>query len=307
MLIRESSNIRPPVEPMADTMAELEACLETLANESGNETVTGEPAAAGASVEHRLELLRHCLGEAACRRLGLFSIPRDFRLTVVMPVFNERGTLDEILRRVEAVPIEKEIILIDDASVDGTRELVRAREGRPGYVVLYHERNRGKGAAVRAGFERATGDVILVQDADLEYDPREFFKLIQPIVEGRADVVFGSRFLAQGARRAPSYWHSMGNRALTALSNMATGLCLTDMETCYKVFRREALDSIRPSLKQDRFGIEAELAAKVARGRLRVFEVPVSYEGRAYAEGKKIGWRDAVAAVYCIARFSRWD
>jgi glycosyltransferase involved in cell wall biosynthesis len=253
------------------------------------------------------ELSRRTVEDAARRCLDLIRVPASLKLSVVMPVYNERNTLDEVLRRVEAVPIAKEIILIDDASSDGTRELVRAREGRPGYVVVYHDRNRGKGAAVRAGFARATGDIVLVQDADLEYDPQDYFRLIEPILDGRADVVFGSRYLTGGARRAPSYWHTLGNRALTGLSNMLTNLSLTDMETCYKVFRREALESIAPSLTQNRFGIEVELTAKVARKKHRVYEVPIRYAGRAYSEGKKISWRDAVAAVFWMVRFSRWD
>jgi|SRR5947209_6857974 len=254
----------------------------------------------------RVKLLQRLLGEAGCRQLGIYPIPPDFKLSVVIPVYNERPWITEIVRRVQAVPIPKEIIIVDDCSTDGTRELLRDLEGDE-VQVLYQPVNRGKGAALRAGFGQATGDVVLVQDADLEYDPSEYPRLLQPIIENRADVVFGSRFIGDG-HRVLYFWHYVANRLLTTLSNMFTNLNLTDMETCYKVFRREVLEGLR--LRSNRFGIEPELTAKVARGRKplwRIYEVPISYSGRTYEEGKKIGLRDAFTAFYCIVRYWLFD
>jgi len=253
------------------------------------------------------EQLRAVLGEGVSRRLGLFPLPPGFRLSVVMPVFNERDTLQEILRRVRAEPTPKEIILVDDGSSDGTRELLAEMEGQDDLRVCYHERNRGKGAAIRTGFEHASGDVILVQDADLEYDPVHYRELIQPIVEGVADVVFGSRFLATGPHRVLYFWHYVANRVLTTLSNMFTDLNLTDVETCYKEFRREVVDELTPTLKENRFGIEMELTAKVARRKFRIYEHGITYFGRTYSEGKKIGLRDAFRALWCILRYWKMD
>ncbi len=235
------------------------------------------------------------------------EVPAQVCLSVVIPVFNEKDTLAEILRRVRATPIAKEIILVDDGSTDGTRDLLRSMEGEHDLRIVYHDTNRGKGAAVRTGFVSATGTIVIVQDADLEYDPPDYAVLVEPILEGRADVVFGSRFLDPQTRRHRSFWHTLGNRLLTAFSNLFTGLRLTDMETCYKVFRADVLKAIAPNLKQDRFGIEPELTAKIARGRYRVVEVAVRYDARSYAEGKKIGWRDALQAVWCILRYWRRD
>jgi glycosyltransferase involved in cell wall biosynthesis len=228
-------------------------------------------------------------------------------LSVIIPVFNERDTLTEILRRVRAAPMAKEIVIVDDGSTDGTRALLAAMTGEPDLRILYHAENRGKGAALKSGFLAATGDIVLVQDADLEYDPADYPALLAPILARQADVVFGSRFLTSDARRVQSYWHALGNRALTWLSNFFTGLRLTDMETCYKVFRKEVIRAIAPGLKQDRFGIEPELTAKVARGKYRLVEIAVRYHARSYREGKKIGWRDAVNAVCCIVRYWRRD
>lgn len=253
------------------------------------------------------ETLKRLLGEAACRRLGLEPLPADLLLSVVVPVYNERETLAEIVRRVRSVPGAKQIILVDDGSTDGTRDVLRQFENDPDVCVVYHERNRGKGAALRTGFAHATGDVVIVQDADLEYDPAQFPDLVRPIVEGQADVVYGSRFLAGGPHRVLYFWHSVANRVLTTLSNMFTDLNLTDMETCYKVFRREVIETIAPTLKQDRFGIEPELTAKVARRRYRIYEIGISYAGRTYQEGKKIGLRDALKALWCILRYWKWD
>ena len=233
----------------------------------------------------------------------LLSPPKQLRVSVVVPVYNERATLLEIVRRIRAVPIDKEIILVDDASTDGTRELLTSFEWGDDVRVVLHERNRGKGAAVRTGFFHVTGDIVIIQDADLEYDPRQYGRLIQPIVDGLADVVYGSRFLTDGPHRVLYFWHYIGNRAITMLSNMLTDLNLTDVETCYKVFRREVIEAIAPKLKENRFGIDPELTAKVARRKYRVYEVGISYFGRTYEEGKKIGLRDACRAFWTILRY----
>jgi len=227
------------------------------------------------------------------------------KLSVVIPVYNERATIGEILARVEAVDVgfAKEMIVVDDCSTDGTREVLQGL-ARPGLRVLLQERNQGKGAALRRGFAAAEGDIVLVQDADLEYDPAEYPQLIAPILTGRADVVYGSRFLG-GPHRVLLYWHSLGNRVLTTLTNMVSNLNLTDMETCYKVFRRDILQ--RLSLRSDRFGFEPEVTIKLAKLRARIYEVPISYAGRDYSEGKKIGWRDGLAALFHIVRFRFFD
>jgi glycosyltransferase involved in cell wall biosynthesis len=258
-------------------------------------------------------LLRGQLGESLCRQLGIYPIPEDFLLTVVIPVYNECGTVEELVRQVASVPIRKEIVIVDDASTDGTREILRSLEQESAdshgnrVRVLFHDTNQGKGGALRTGFVNATGDIVLVQDADLEYDPSEYPRLLQPIIEGKADVVYGSRFLGDFPHRVMYYWHYLGNRFLTTLSNAFTNLNLTDMETCYKVFRREVVQELAPLLKQKRFGFEPEITARIARRKWRVYEMAVSYAGRSYEEGKKIGWRDGVNALYCILRYGLAD
>ncbi len=224
------------------------------------------------------------------------------KLSVVMPAYNEAKTIREIVRRVQAVPVDKEIVIVDDGSTDGTRDILRELDGKDGVRVIFQPFNQGKGAAVSAGFHHATGDVVIVQDADLEYDPMEYLKLLAPIEQGHADVVYGSRFLGGGARRVLYFWHTIGNRFLTLASNMFTNLNLTDMETCYKMFRREVVSSMR--IESRRFGIEPEITAKVARRGYRIYEVPISYYGRTYEEGKKIGWKDAFSALWTIVRHS---
>jgi len=227
------------------------------------------------------------------------------KLSVVIPVFNEASTVEALLARVREVAIEgvdKEIIVVDDASTDGTAAVLAALGGREGVRVLTHETNRGKGAALATGFAAATGEVILIQDADLEYDPGEYPRLLQPILEGNADVVYGSRFAGSEAHRVLYFWHSVGNRFLTLLSNACTNLNLSDMETCYKVFRREVLAGL--TIEEARFGFEPEITAKMAAGRWRVYEVGISYHGRTYEEGKKIGWKDGFRAIWCILKYN---
>ena len=229
------------------------------------------------------------------------------KLTVVIPVYNEEKTLLQILDRVRATPYEKEIILVDDCSADGSRRILQELESEPDLKIHYHDVNQGKGAALRTGIEHATGDVVLIQDADLEYDPAEYPILLEPIEKGLADVVYGSRFKGSRMSRVHLYWHQLANTFLTWVSNMFTNLNLTDMETCYKVFKREVLEGIR--IESDRFGFEPEITAKVARKRMagrrvRIYEVPISYYGRDYAEGKKIGWKDGVAALWHILKFN---
>ena len=226
------------------------------------------------------------------------------KLSVVVPVYNEKQTIGQILARIQKTPYDKEIIVVDDCSTDGTKDILRKLDGEreiPSARMFYHTVNQGKGAALRTGIQHATGDIVLIQDADLEYDPAEYPILIQPIVAGNADVVYGSRFLS-GPHRVLFFWHSLGNKLLTLLSNMFTDLNLTDMETGFKVFRREIFSKI--SIEENRFGIEPEITAKIAKLRCRIYEVPISYFGRDYSEGKKITWKDGFAALWCIMKYN---
>ena len=228
------------------------------------------------------------------------------KISIVIPIYNEEKTLEEIVKAVEKAPIGKdlkrEIILVDDFSVDGTRKILKRMEKK--YKVVYHSVNRGKGAALRTGFREVTGDVVIIQDADLEYDPQEYPLLLEPVLQDKADVVFGSRFLGKGPHRVLYFWHYVANRSLTFMSNMFTNLNLTDMETCYKIFTKDILDKVLPRLKSNRFGFEPEITARVSKLKCRIYEVGISYHGRTYEEGKKIGVRDGLAAFWHIIRFN---
>ena len=227
------------------------------------------------------------------------------KLSIVIPVYNEKNFISEIVERVRKVSlqdVEKEIIIVDDFSTDGTRDILQRDLEPLVSKVIYREKNQGKGAALRAGFQQVSGDIVIIQDSDLEYNPAEYPKLIQPILENQADVVYGSRFIGSEPHRVLYFWHYVGNKFLTLLSNMFTNLNLTDMETCYKVFRTEVLDSVK--IEQNRFGFEPEITAKVSRGNWRIYEVGIAYFGRNYAEGKKINWKDGLQAIWCILRYN---
>ena len=226
------------------------------------------------------------------------------KLSIVIPVYNEKNTIREIIRRVQETPFEKEIIIIDDYSTDGTREILKSLSNDKEIKVLFHEKNKGKGAALRTGFREVSGDIVIIQDADLEYNPAEYEGLIAPIVEGKADVVYGSRFLG-GPHRVLFFWHYVGNKVLTTISNILTNLNLTDMETCYKAFRADILKEIE--FKSNRFTFEPEFTVKVAKKKYRIYETPISYTGRDYSEGKKIGWKDGVTAIVALIWYRFFD
>lgn len=224
------------------------------------------------------------------------------KLSVVIPCFNEKNTITDVIKAVQASSISCEIIIVDDYSTDGTRELLQSHLESQVDLVIYHSRNRGKGAALRSGFAAATGDIVIVQDADLEYDPQEYPVMIDPILRNKADVVYGSRFMGAGPHRVVYFWHMVGNQFLTTLSNMFTNINLTDMETCYKAFRREIIQSIK--IEENRFGFEPEVTAKVSKMGCRIYEVGISYYGRTYQEGKKINWKDGFRAIWCILKYN---
>ncbi len=264
-----------------------------------DQTITSLPPAH----DNRYELLRRLLGTQLCKRLGIFRIPEGFRISVVVPVFNEVETIERVIERLESTGLPLEIILIDDGSSDGTRDVLTRLENQYGVRVCFHGQNQGKGAAIRTGLKKATGDVVVIQDADLEYDPHDFWWMLQPIIENRANVVYGSRF-AKANRPVSPLIHYWACQLITCLANLFLGKRLTDVETCYKMFRRELIESVVDELQEDRFGIEIELTFRVGRqSNARFYEVPISYDRRSYAEGKKIGWKDGVAALWCILRY----
>jgi len=223
------------------------------------------------------------------------------KLSIVMPVYNECDTIEEIVKRVMDTELEKELIIVDDYSTDDTRDILKRMDGDPNIKVIYHDKNMGKGAALRTGFRHVCGDIVIIQDADLEYNPQEYDKMLKPILDGKADVVYGSRFMTTEERRVLFFWHYLGNSFLTLLSNMTTNLNLSDMETCYKAFRIDVIKNI--NIEEDRFGFEPEITAKVAKRGYRIYEVGISYSGRDYPEGKKITWKDGVRALWCIIKY----
>ena len=278
----------------SDETGELLGALLRLAHEIQDDS---------SRVDERVELLECLLSRDVCWRLGIYSLPADFVLSVVIPVYNEAATLEQVLARVRATGLPLEIIVVDDGSTDGTREVLQRLEQEQDLKVALHDRNRGKGAALKTGFLQATGDVVVVQDADMEYDPDDLRFLLQPLLDNSADVVYGSRY--SGPDRAVSpLWHLAANKFITALFNIFHGYRLTDVETCYKLFRRELIQELAPNLRENRFGIELEMSAKLLKQRdVRFFERPIRYARRSYAEGKKIGWRDGVWALWCIVRY----
>jgi glycosyltransferase involved in cell wall biosynthesis len=269
---------------------------------------TSSDASSAANDLDQISFLQHLLGASLCRKLGIYCIPSDFRLSVIMPVYNEIRTLPNVIDRVLATQLPIELVIIDDGSTDGSRDFLtdlRDRSGAPNadLQVLFHDKNQGKGGAIKTGFLACTGDAVIIQDADLEYDPADYCDLLQPIIEGEADVVYGSRF-SHIDGPVHHYWHRWGNQLLTRLSNWKSGWMLTDVETCYKLIRRELIQKIAPQLRERGFGIEIELTMTLARlPAVRFYERPVSYAGRSWTEGKKIGLKDGLWALWCILRY----
>lgn len=290
----------PPTRIDLDSndLNQLRAALNDIAEDVRKKTIDGPYA-------RNLEVLKHLYGEEKCKTLGIYQIPDGFVLSVVIPAYNEVETIEAVLARVRNTGLPVEMIVVDDGSTDGTRELLHdlQRKKKELFELVLHERNQGKGAAVRSGLLRATGNVVVIQDADLEYDPEDFHLMLQPILENEADIVYGSRFLGSDPSISPA-WHRRGNQFLTYLSNKRTRLPITDVETCYKMFRRELIQPIAETLRERGFGIELEITAKCSRvPGVRFVERPIRYARRSYAEGKKIGWKDAFWALWCIARY----
>ena len=288
----------PPVESDSLDVRSIGEALIDFARRDSSDSMTHPER------EAVVEILQQFLGGAVCRRLGIVTWPANFRLSVVMPVYNEMRTVELAIQRVRDAGVPCEIIVVNDASTDETPDILKRLEIADDVTVVHHRHNRGKGAAIRTGFSHVSGDAVIIQDADLEYDPQDFPLLLTPILEDRADVVYGSRF-SSNDRTVSRYWHHTGNRAITLLSNMFTNLKLTDVETCYKLVRREMIDQIAPSLCEDGFGIELEMTAKLSRIKgVRFYELPISYAPRGYADGKKIRGRDGIHALWCILRYS---
>jgi glycosyltransferase involved in cell wall biosynthesis len=284
-------------EPETGRERDLAGALARLVEQAAEDRSGGAP---GPGV---LERLGQVFSPAVCRRLGVYDWPENFLLSIILPAFNEAATVERVVERIDSVGVPYEIIAVDDASTDGTGEILDRLSRRYPLRVIHHAHNQGKGAAIRSAIGQLRGQVVLIQDADLEYDPHEYPLLLGPIVEGRADVVFGSRF-SSNDRPVPRYWHQTANRLVTLLSNMCTNLKLTDVETGYKVMRRELAERIGPQLREKGFGIELEITARLAKMKgVRFYELPISYTPRGYAEGKKIGWRDAVRALWCVVRY----
>ena len=283
---------------VSDDVRESLAQLAALLSQQMSEDVASDR-----SPLEETDLLQRVLGRDVCSRLGIYALPADFLLSVIIPVYNEATTVERVIDRVRATRLPMEIILIDDGSTDGTRDVLQRLRDEADLNVVFHETNQGKGAALKTGFLEASGDIVVIQDADMEYDPGDFRTLIQPILENTADVVYGSRY--SGADRAVSpLWHLAANKFITNLFNVFHGHRFTDVETCYKVFRRELIQDIAPRLREKRFGIELEMTAMLLRDRnLRFHERPIRYARRSYAEGKKIGWRDGLWALWCILRY----
>ncbi|MFW6171167.1 MAG: glycosyltransferase family 2 protein [Planctomycetota bacterium] len=253
------------------------------------------------------ELLLRLLGTEPCRRLGVYHLPAGFQLSVIIPVFNEAETLERAIDRVQQTGLPLQLVLVDDGSTDGTRDVLSRYEGKPDCKVVYHAKNQGKGAALKSGLAAAEGDVTVIQDADMEYDPGDFRLLLQPIVEGRADVVYGSRF-SHTDRAVSPWWHQAANQLITFCTKLASGYNFSDVETCYKLFRTELVRDVVPTLRENRFGIEIELTFKLLKQPgVRFYERPIRYARRSYAEGKKIGWRDGISALRCIVKYSLFN